>query len=77
MSRLAFSERRSRGRLLSRRRKKHGAENTAQLQREAAGSGKAVGQWLDNAAAEDFISKHLGELKNGARTSTSPEDWVA
>jgi hypothetical protein len=52
---------------------KHGAENTAQLLKEAAGSGKAVGQWLDNAAAEKFIAQHVDELKNGARTFDLPE----
>jgi len=52
---------------------KHGAENTAHLLKEAAGSGKPVGQWLDNAAAERFIAEHLDQLKNGARTFDLPE----
>jgi hypothetical protein len=51
---------------------KHGAQNTAQLLKEAAGSGRAVGQWLDNAAAERFIAERLGDLKNGARTFDLP-----
>jgi hypothetical protein len=51
---------------------KHGAENTSALLKEAAGSGRPVGQWLDNAAAERFIAEHLGELKNGARTFDLP-----
>jgi hypothetical protein len=52
---------------------KHGAENTAQLLKEAAGSGKPVGQWLNNAKAEQFIADRLGQLKNGARTFDLPE----
>jgi RHS repeat-associated protein len=52
---------------------KHGMDNTMQLLREAAGSGKPVGQWLDNAAAEQFIADHLDELNNGAKTFDLPE----
>jgi hypothetical protein len=52
---------------------KHGAENTAQLLKEAAGSGKPVGQWLDNARAEQFIADRLGQLKDGARTFDLPK----
>jgi RHS repeat-associated protein len=52
---------------------KHGADNTAQLLKEAAGSGKPVGQWLDNAKAEQFIADRLGQLKNGARTFDLPQ----
>lgn len=51
---------------------KHGAENTAQLLKQAAGSGKPVGQWLNNAAAERFIAERLGQLKNGAQTFDLP-----
>jgi hypothetical protein len=52
---------------------KHGAENTAQLLKEAAGSGKPVGQWLNNAKAEQFIADRLGQLKNGAQTFDLPK----
>jgi hypothetical protein len=51
---------------------KHGAQNTDQLLKEAAGSGREVGQWLDNQAAQEFISQHLDQLKNGAQTFDLP-----
>lgn len=50
---------------------KHGAENTDQL-KEAKGSGRPVGQWLDNDAAEHFIAERLDDLKNGAKTFDLP-----
>jgi RHS repeat-associated protein len=52
---------------------KHGAANTKQLIMEAKGSGRSVGQWVDEAAAEKFIAERLGELKNGAKTFDLPE----
>jgi len=52
---------------------KHGAGNTEQLLREAAGSGRPVGQFLDDAAAERFIADHIAELGQGARTFPAPE----
>ncbi|WP_437622691.1 RHS repeat-associated core domain-containing protein [Sorangium sp. So ce1151] len=51
---------------------KHGAQNTEQLLKQAAGSGKPVGQWLDNAAAEQFIADRVGQLGNGAKTFELP-----
>ncbi|WP_437506793.1 Imm53 family immunity protein [Sorangium sp. So ce1099] len=41
---------------------KHGSPNTAQLLKQAAGSGKPVGQWLDNAAAEQLSQIELVNL---------------
>lgn len=35
--------------------------------------GREVGQWLDDAAAEQLIADHLGQLKNGARTFDLPK----
>ena len=55
---------------------KHGAANTDHLLQEAAGSGRPVGQWLDDAAAEDFIASHLDQLKNGPRTFDLPQGLV-
>jgi RHS repeat-associated protein len=52
---------------------KHGMENTNQLLKEAEATGKPVGQWLDDAAAEEFIASHIDELKNGAKTFDLPE----
>ncbi len=52
---------------------KHGAQNTEQLLKQAAGSGRPVGQWLDNAAAERFIAERVGQLRNGARTFDLPK----
>ena len=51
---------------------KHGSGNTQQLLKEAAGSGKPVGQWLDDAAAEQFIAERIGQLSQGARTFDLP-----
>ena len=36
--------------------------------------GKPLGQWLDDVAAEDFISKHLSQLNNGTRDIPIPEN---
>jgi RHS repeat-associated protein len=52
---------------------KHGSGNTAQLLKQAQGSGRAVGQWINDAAAENFIAKHLPELKTGAASFDLPE----
>jgi len=52
---------------------KHGVDNTERLLKEAAGSGRSVGQWLDDGAAEQFIADHLSELTQGARTFDLPE----
>ena len=51
---------------------KHGSQNTEQLLKQAAGSGKPVGQWLDNTAAEKFIADRVGQLGQGARTFDLP-----
>lgn len=39
---------------------------------EAASSGRPVGQWLDDAAAERFIADKLPELSSGAKTFDLP-----
>ena len=46
--------------------------NTGHLLKEAAGSGRGLGQFLDGAAAEQFVAGHLDELAQGARTFPSP-----
>lgn len=51
----------------------HGAPRTDQLLAEAAGSGRPVVQWLDDAAAEELIAARLPQLKSGARTFDLPE----
>ena len=61
-----------RGRRLGHTIDKHGADNTEQLLRQAAGSGRPVGQFLDDAAAERFIAAHVDELSEGARSFDLP-----
>ena len=39
---------------------------------EAANSGRAVGQWLDDVAAEQFIADKLPELSQGAKSFDLP-----
>ena len=51
---------------------KHGSHNTHELLMEAQKSKRAVGQWLDDAAAEEFIASKLPELKQGAQTFDLP-----
>lgn len=51
---------------------KHGMGNTDNLVKEARGSGKPVGQWLDDAAAERFIADHVDELSHGTITVDLP-----
>ena len=51
---------------------KHGSHNTHELTMEATNSGRPVGQWLDDAAAEQFIAGKLPELSQGAKTFDLP-----
>lgn len=51
---------------------KHGSHNTHELQLQAKNSGMPQGQWMDDAAAEDFIASKLPELTNGAKTFDLP-----
>jgi len=51
---------------------KHGSHNTDQLKAEASGSGRPVGQWWDDAAAEQFIASKLPELAQGLKTFDLP-----
>lgn len=51
---------------------KHGSHNTHELTRESQSSGRPVGQWLDDAAAEQFIASKLSELTQGAKTFDLP-----
>lgn len=51
---------------------KHGSHNTDELTKEATNSGRPVGQWLDDAAAEQFIASKLPELTHGAKTFDLP-----
>ncbi|MGH2667499.1 pre-toxin TG domain-containing protein, partial [Flavobacterium sp.] len=52
---------------------KHGSNNTFELVQQAKGSNSPQGQWLNDAAAEEFISSHLADLKNGAENFDLPE----
>jgi hypothetical protein len=52
---------------------KHGSSSTEQLLKEAKGSGRPVGQWLDDVAAEEFIAERLPQLKAGAKSFDLPE----
>ncbi len=51
---------------------KHGRHNTHELTQEATNSGRPVGQWLDDAAAERFIAGKLADLSQGTRTFELP-----
>lgn len=51
---------------------KHGSHNTHELTLEAANSGRPVGQWIDDVAAEQFIASKLPELSRGAATFDLP-----
>jgi hypothetical protein len=51
---------------------KHGSHNTNQLGRQASGSGRQVGQWLDDAGAEELIGANLENLSNGPITVPIP-----
>ncbi len=51
---------------------KHGSHNTGELTSEAANSGRPVGQWVDDAAAERFIADRLPELARGPSTFDLP-----
>lgn len=46
---------------------------TAQLQREAAATGRSLGQWTDDLGAEKFVADHLGELTQGTKTIPLPK----
>ena len=52
---------------------KHGSHQTHQLQMEAKNTGTSIGQWVDDVAAEAFISENLHQLNNGAKTIKLPE----
>lgn len=52
---------------------KHGSTNTEQLILQAKNSGKPQGQWLDDAAAEEFIANNLSKLQNGAKNIELPQ----
>ena len=51
---------------------KHGSHNTHALLLEAANSGRPVGQWVDDSAAEQFIASKLPELTEGTKTFDLP-----
>ena len=51
---------------------KHGSHNTHELTAEAMNSGRPVGQWLNDSAAERFIAAKLAELTQGTRTFDLP-----
>jgi hypothetical protein len=51
---------------------KHGSHNTHELTQEAKNTGRPVGQWLDDAAAEQFIAGKLPELAQGTKTFDLP-----
>ena len=51
---------------------KHGSHNTGELTSEAANSGRPIGQWLEDAAAEAFIASKLPELTRGASSLELP-----
>ena len=53
--------------------KTHGSHNTNELLMRAKGKGKAVGQWIDDVAAESFIADHLKELSQGAKDINLPK----
>ncbi|MFT7898756.1 hypothetical protein VBY74_02115 [Tenacibaculum ascidiaceicola] len=45
--------------------KTHGSHLTEMCKLRAINGNKHVGQWLDDAAAENFIARHLNQLKKG------------
>lgn len=51
---------------------KHGSHNTDELRLEATHSGRPVGQWLDDPAAERFIASKLPELTQGPKIFDLP-----
>jgi RHS repeat-associated protein len=51
---------------------KHGSHNTHELLMQAKLSGDPQGQWLKDAAVEEFIAERLHLLKNGAKTFELP-----
>ena len=51
---------------------KHGSHNTYELTLEATNSGRPIGQWLDDVAAELFIADKLPELVQGAKSFDLP-----
>jgi len=51
---------------------KHGSHNTHELTSEATKSGRPVGQWLDDTAAEPFIAGKLPESAQAPKTSQRP-----
>jgi hypothetical protein len=55
----------------------HGQDATEFLTKRAAGSGKPIGQFLDNQAAAKLIEENLGKLHNGAISVPIPKDFPA
>ncbi|MBL8442269.1 MAG: RHS repeat-associated core domain-containing protein, partial [Betaproteobacteria bacterium] len=55
----------------------HGQDATEFLTRRAAGSGKPMGQFLDDQAAARLIQDNLGNLKNGAISVPVPQGFPA
>ncbi len=53
---------------------KHGSHNTKTLIYQAKNGTTPQGQWLDDLAAEDLISKHLDQLGQGARDIPIPDN---
>jgi len=53
---------------------KHGSHNTKPLIYQAKNGNTPQGQWLDDLASENFISKHLDQLGQGARDIPIPDD---
>ena len=53
---------------------KHGSHNTRELLLEAANTGRSIGQWLDDPAAERFIASCLLGLSQGSQTFDLPPD---
>jgi RHS repeat-associated protein len=61
------------GRKLGHTFSKHGQANTHQLRMEAAATGRPVGQWLDDEAAERLIAEHIDDLRYGPVTVEIPK----
>ncbi|OAI11722.1 RHS repeat-associated core domain-containing protein [Methylomonas koyamae] len=55
----------------------HGQDATEFLTKRAAGSGKPMGQFLDDQAAARLIQDNLGNLKNGAISVPVPNGFPA
>ncbi|ROQ28725.1 hypothetical protein [Gallaecimonas pentaromativorans] len=55
----------------------HGEDATEFLMKRAAGSGKPMGQFLDNQAAAKLIQDNLVKLKNGPMSVPSPKGFPA